>query len=311
MSLDKVLYNFARKGQIPTMKGYVGSGPISMDSEGRMVKTGVGREFFVAGNWGVDTNDGSSWDKAFLTFAAAVTANNADVAADKYGWATRNRIYISADTTTETLVALPNKCDVIGVGSYDANLMPGITGNHVPVNAGNYGTRFYNIHFKGAAAAGPIFTLASTSSGTCFEECMFDAPVTGTTNTMAIQTTAVPFVQILNCKFRGPFSSKVIYVAAGEAGGLRIIGNEITDGADDGIVIKSDATFSWGGIIDRNLVQVADLTIDENSDLVIVTRNICISGENVGAASYDFSLTLSSLNYITGADKTSIIPALA
>ena len=207
MSLDKVLYNFARKGMLPTMKGYVGSGPISMDSEGRMVKTGVGREFFVAGNWGVDTNDGSSWDKAFLTLAAAITANNADVAADKYGWATRNKIYISADTTTEDLVAFPNKCDVIGVGSYDANAKPGITGNHVPVNKGNYGTRFINIWFKAPADASPIVTLASTTSGCQFIECTFSATAT---TTIGIQATASPFLKVYGCRFEGAFVTSFI-----------------------------------------------------------------------------------------------------
>lgn len=308
MSLDKVLYNFARKGMIPTMKGYVGSGPISMDSEGRMVKTGVGREFFVAGNWGVDTNDGSSWDKAFLTLAAAIAANNADVAADKYGWATRNKIYISADTTTEDLVAFPNKCDVIGVGSYDANVRPGITGNHVPVNAGNYGTRFINIWFKAPADASPIVTLASTTSGCQFIECTFSATAT---TTIGIQATASPFLKVYGCRFEGAFVTSFITFGAGESGGTEIIGNLMVDGADNGIVAPNTVTASWANIIAHNLIQCADLTIDDDGDLFLIFDNVLISGENVGANSYDFGATKSAVNYVTGADKTSIIPALA
>jgi hypothetical protein len=146
--LDKVLYNFARRGIVPTLQGGVGGGPISVDSEGRLIRTGVGREFFVSNNFGVDTNDGSSWDKAFKTLAAAITANNADIAADKYGWDSRNRIYLTSGPTTETLVAFPNKCDVIGVGSCDANDKPMVTGHHAPVNAGNYGTRWINIWLR-------------------------------------------------------------------------------------------------------------------------------------------------------------------
>ena len=311
MSLDRVLYNFARRGVMPWMKGIVGSGPLSVDSQGRMISMDVGRSFYVAGNFGDDTNDGSSWDKAFKTFAAAITANNADVAADKYGWATRNRIYISGDTFEETLVAFPNKCDVIGVGSYDANLMAGITGNHAPVNAGNYGTRFINVHLKGAAVAGPIITLASTTSGLALWECLLDAPVSGTTNTIGVQATASPFLQIVNNKFRGPFSASFVTFGAGEAGGSRIVGNEMLDGADNGIVVNASTTTSWKSVIADNLIECADLTIDDNSDLFVIKNNILISGENVGASSYDFNVALASLNYLTGADKTSLIPALA
>lgn len=308
MGLDRALYNFARRGVMPSMQGRVGSGPISFDAEGKMIKTGVGREFFVAGNWGLDTNDGSSWDKAFLTLAAAISANNTDVAADKYGWATRNRIYFSADTSTEDLVAFPDKCDVIGVGSYDANLKPGLTGNHVPVNSGNYGSRFINIHFKAPADASPIVTLASTSSGPQFIDCEFDATAT---TTKGILATAVPFLKIIGCKFRGAYVNCFVELGAGEAGGLEIINNIMVDGADNGVVVNSSTTASWGGIIANNLIQCADLTIDENSDKIMVVGNILISGENVGASSYDLNVALSSLNYLTGADKTSLIPALA
>lgn len=308
MSLDRVLYNFARRGVMPWMQDITGSGPLSVDSQGRMIAMSVGKTYYVAGNYGSDSNDGSSWDKAFATVAAAVTASNAYIAGSSRGWAARNVIYISGDTFTEDLVAFPNKCDVIGVGSYDANLKPGITGNHVPVNAGNYGTRFINVHFKAPADASPIVTLANSSSGTQFVDCEFDATAT---TTIGIQATAVPFLKILGCKFRGAFVTSFITLGAGEAGGLEIRDNIMVDGADNGVVVNASTTFSWGGIIANNFIQCADLAIDENSDKAMVYNNILISGENVGASSYDFNVALAALNYITGADKTSIIPALA
>ena len=108
MSLDKVLYNFARRGIMPWMKGIIGSGPLSVDSQGRMIAMEVGKSYYVAGNYGDDTADGSSWDKALKTVAAAIALNNTNIAASKYGWAARNKIYISGDTFEETLVAFPN-----------------------------------------------------------------------------------------------------------------------------------------------------------------------------------------------------------
>lgn len=312
MNRDKAIYNFVRRGVMPAMQGGVGSGPLSMDVEGRMIKTGVGREFFVSNNFGDDNNDGSSWDKAFKTLAAAITANNADIAADKYGWDSRNKIYLTAGTTTETLVAFPNKCDVIGVGSYDANDMPGITGNHAPVNAGNYGTRFFNILFHGAAVAGPIITLASTSSGIQAIECLFDAPVSGTTNTRAILATASPFLKVINCGFRGPFSADYITFGTGEAGGTQIIGNTMQDSAANGIVLGSGTTASWRGLIRNNFIQCAGITINTQATSVFnVADNNLISAAAVGAGSYVIDLSYASNNYLTGNDVSVVIPDIS
>jgi hypothetical protein len=241
-----------------------------------------GKQYFVAGNYGSDGNTGESWDAAFKTLAAAIAANNANIAASSRGWAARNTMFISGDTFTETLVAFPNKCDVIGVGSYDANLMPGIIGNHAPVNAGNYGTRFINVHFKGPAVASPLITLASTSSGVQFIASLFDAHASTTT---AITSTAHPFMKVKDCAFQGAFATAYISIAAGEAGRTVIQDNRMGDAVAVGILINSGTTCSWRSIIDRNIIQAGTITIDDNSDLFYVTRNELISaaaGATVG-----------------------------
>jgi hypothetical protein len=273
MSIDKAIYNLVRRGIMPTLQGGVGGGPISINSEGAIMRQGVGREFFVAGNWGSDSNEGDSWDAPFLTLAAAITANNADVAADKYGWATRNRIYISADTTTETLVAFPNKCDVIGVGSYDANDKPGITGLHAPVNAGNYGTRFYNIWFKATAVASPIVTLASTSSGCQFIGCTFDGAA-GTT-TMGISATASPFLKVIDCEFFGPFATGYILFGAGEAASTVIEGCKMGGSSGYGVKFTSTTTSSYPSYVKDNIISVVTtgIVLDDDSDLIYTVGN--------------------------------------
>ena len=313
-SIDNKIYNLVRRGILPSLQGGVGSGPLSVDVNGAVIRTNIGREFFVAGNWGDDNNDGSSWDKAFLTLAAAITANNTDVAADKYGWATRNRIYISADTTTETLVAFPNKCDVIGVGSYDANDRPGITGHHAPVNAGNYGTRFINIWFKSTAVAAPLITLASTSSGIQFLGCTFDGAV-GTVTT-GITSVASPFLKIIGCDFFGPFATGYVALGAGEAGGTLIEGNWMHGSSGLGISANS-TTASYQMMAKDNVISVATtgLCVDDNTDLLFLVGNRFANGATLtNYAGYtgilDVNIARCIDNICMGADISMRVPRI-
>ena len=315
MNRDKAIYNFLRRGVMPSLQGGVGGGPLSLDSNGAIIRQGIGREFFVAGNWGVDTNDGSSWDKAFKTLAAAITANNADVAADKYGWATRNRIYLSADTTTETLVAFPNKCDVIGVGSYDANDKPGITGHHAPVNAGNYGTRWFNIWFKATATASPIMTLANTTSGCQCIGCTFDGAA-GTV-TLGISAVASPFLKVIDCEFFGPFATGYVLFGAGEAAGTLIEDCKMSGSSGYGIKATSTMTSSYPSYWKNNIVSVATtgIVLDDDADLVYTVGN---RGANAATLTNyagrtgicDLNEDRAIDNILTGADISVRVPLL-
>ena len=315
MSMDKAIYNLVRKGILPTLQGGVGSGPLSIDSEGKIIRQNVGRQFFVAGNWGDDTNDGSSWDKAFKTLAAAITANNADVAADKYGWATRNQIFLTADTTTESLVAFPAKCDVIGVGSYDGNDKPGITGLHAPVNASNYATRWYNIWFKATASASPIVTLTNATSGCQFIGCTFDG--SAGTVTLGISATASPFLKVIDCEFFGTFATGYIYFGTGEAAGTKIEGCKMGGSSGYGIKAASNMTSSYPSYWKDNVVSVATtgIVLDDDSDLVYTVGN---RGANAATLTNyagrtgicDLNEDRAIDNILTGADISVRVPLL-
>jgi len=156
-----------------------------------------GINYYVDVNAGIDTNDGLSWGTAFKTYAKAVTASNATIVASTKGtgrgWAARNTIFYKGDNKeadAETIITLPNKCDVIGVGSYDHRPMPMMIGNHV-IGAGAYmGTRFFNMGFMSPAAGGAIFTVPTTTSGLAFYGCHFDGRST-VAATYAIVATAV------------------------------------------------------------------------------------------------------------------------
>lgn len=268
-----------------------------------------GSTYFVDNNSGNDTNKGGSWEDAFKTLAKAVTVSNANIASGADRWARRNTIYYCADTETADLVAFPNKCDVIGCGSYDANSKPGITGNHVPVNTGNYGTRFINIWFKAPADAAPIVTLASTSSGIQFIECTFSATAT---TTIGVQATASPFLKIKGCRFEGAVTTAQISIAAGEAGGTEIVDNDILGSAAVGILVNASTTTSWQSVIKNNLIQAATLTIDENADLFYIVNNRLISAAaatTVGtcAEAIDINVFRAQGNYLSASNVTNIL----
>lgn len=264
-----------------------------------------GESYFVDNNDGDDgTNDGKSWTTPFKTLAKAVSVSNANIASGKATWAKRNAIYYSADTETATLVAFPNKCDVIGCGSYDANSQPGILGNHAPVNTGNYGTRFFNIWFKAAAVAAPTVTLASSSSGIQFIGCTFSG---NATSTIAIQATASPFLKVIGCRFEGAYATSDITFGVGEAGGTEIIGCRFTDSAASGIVVNASTTTSWGAFIDDCRVKAATVTLNDASNLFHVTNSDFISlasvtGYTSPAEAFVANAALCSRCYITAAN---------
>jgi len=272
-----------------------------------------GKVYYVEGNAGLDTNNGLSWEKAFKTLAAAITASNANIAAGKWGWASRNTIYVKGDRLDEDLVEFPDKCDVVGVGSCDAYIGAGIIGNHAPVETGNYGTRFFNMNFF-PQANGDIITLTSASSGIEFHNCIFIGVWGAITAPSAIDITASPQCIISNCRFLGAFSGDVIDVGAGDASGMKIEDNEIIGGADNGIVITGVATVIGAmsrGLIARNFIQVADKVIDSRAESAFnVVDNTCISGEALGASSYVIDLTYALRNAITGDDVSVYVPSL-
>jgi len=241
-----------------------------------------GTVYFVDNNSGNDGNTGKTWRSALKTLARAVTLNNVDIARGSDRWARRNTIYYTADTETATLVAFPNKCDVIGVGSYDGNVSPGITGNHAPVNTGNWGTRFINIWFKAPAVASPIITLASTSGGIQFVGCTFDG-VVGTVTT-GITATASTFLKVTGCRFKGGFATANISLATGALVECDIVDNVMIGSADAGILVNSGTTVAYGGTIAKNFISAAGICINDASSKFDIYNNRCITANAQGTA---------------------------
>jgi hypothetical protein len=290
--------------KLPGNDLYVGD-VLLANASGELTGSGYYKTYYVDVNAGADTNSGLSWTKALKHISPAIVLSNAAIAAGSKGWAARNRIFFKGDnneTDKETLITLPNKCDVIGVGSYDHRSYPVMIGNHV-IGAGAYmGCRFINMGFKSLAAGGAIFTVPTTTSGLQFINCFFDGS-TATAGTIGISLTAVELARIEGCEFIGAFSTAAIAIGAGESNGLVIRNNTIL-GAVNGITIASTMTTSVrGAIVDGNKIDVTTLGINDEADKAVISNNnINSAGGNGWAACAHFSIVRGSNNFITTAN---------
>ena len=274
----------------------------------------AGRIFYVEANTGIDGRDGLSWASAFKTLAAAFVASNAYIAlATGVGWASRNIIYYKGDNNeaaAETLITLPSKCDVIGVGSYDGRKQPSLIGNHV-IGAGAYmGTRFINMGFQSPAAGGVIFTLPTTGQ-VDFLNCVFDGR-SATPATIAINLTAVEQCQIIGCNFFGKYSTATINIATGSGRAMRIVDNFIESGA---IGIKINAGYTCVdamGAILNNTFAVVTLLLDDDSDTVMFGNNSgATESDGTQVLTLDSNADLAFNNVIAcGAGTVSIYPII-
>ncbi len=306
-------YNTARAKYEFGVYNSAGSVYAPFDEDGIKLPAVAGEDFFVDVNAGTTGATGKSWAAAVKTLAAAIVLSNASIAAGASGWAARNRIFFKGDNneaSKETLITLPNKCDVIGCGSYDHRAYPMMIGNHV-IGAGAYmGCRFINMGFMSLAAGGAIFTVPTTTAGLQFLGCTFDGR-TATPATHAIVMTAVEEAKIIGCKFMGKFSTATISIGAGASRGLVIRDNEIESGAI-GILVNASATCSDSiARILNNVFNVVTLVVDENSDKFQIGGNRgTTSAAQTLALIFDYNSALAFDNIITSATVTSVYPAL-
>lgn len=263
-----------------------------------------GRDYYVDGNAGHDTNNtGSSWDDAYKTVAVGLAASHANIASGAAGWAARNRVFIKGDSFEEDLVALAQKTDIIGVGTKHGFPMASIIGNHSTFAAAYGGCRLFNIQFMAPAAGGDIFTLPTGGNvaNIEFHGCNFAAS-SDIAASGAILCTDVDFLVIKDCQFTGGFSDAVIEFAAGTARGLLIEGNYI-DGNDEGIAIDASTTcVPEVGIINKNVIHTGTKCINDASSNFVVTNNNCITTQAKSGGHITANQYLSSGNKVNASD---------
>ena len=273
-----------------------------------------GSTYFVDGNSGSDggKGHGMSLAKPYKTLAYAAAVSHADIARGSDRWARRNRIYIMGDDLEEDLVALPQKTDIIGLGSSDNYPMACIRGNHAPVDSA-VACRFYNVRFRPAAST-DMWTLASTTGGGLeFWNCLWEAQYSTFTAPSGIDATACGNWRVMHCEFTGAFSSDYIDIGAGVATNVEIAYNKMKGSADNGIMTTGAVTVSAHhyGEIHHNFISCADKVIDTQAASVFyVYDNVGISGEALGASSYVIDLTRAARNCLTGNDVSVYVPSL-
>ena len=260
-----------------------------------------------AGKYYVDLNvaatGGGSPDHPFATIAEAITASNTSIglAANRW-WARRNKIYVCGDGIKESLTVLPEKCDIIGCGS-DLVPFPRVIGHHT-IALAKVGCRFINMGFI-VDGTGVGITIPAGCHGFQILGGMMQASNAG--NTVGVQITDSALFKIQGFEIH---QSPTTYGTGIFAVGIAVAGIvsthqfliddcfvEATEGID--VVASSPA---YGSRIQNSVIKATALTIDENSDTVIVRDNRLITAADIATttAGYNFNLALASGNILTG-----------
>lgn len=297
----------------------VDGGTIRLNARGQLAAGGI-MEPFSAGTLGgapsvfyvdgnvVSSGNGLSWLSAVKTLTEGLALAHAYMSTSgNRAWAQRATVYCCGDYLNEDLVILAEKSDIIGVGTTNSFDRCGLQGLHVPVTTNCWGSRWYNMHFENDSA-GAIWTLTSVSAGIKFLDCTFASR--DATDTIAVKATAVGFMEISGCHWAaGPekFTTTAIDILAGDAADTVIKNNFIV--GTIGIRINGSTTATAGNItIDNNVIRATGLTIDDDSDLAIVTNNMCISAAAYGSSAFDFNLARACNNVVTGNNDTKKVP---
>lgn len=262
-----------------------------------------------AGKYYVDLNvaatGSGSPDHPFATVAEAITASNASIglAANRW-WARRNKIFVCGDGITENLTVLPEKCDIIGCGS-DLVPYPRIIGHHT-IALAKVACRFINIGFQ-LDGTGVGITIPAGCHGLQIIGGMMQPSLAG--NTVGIQVTDSALVRIIGGfelhQNPGAYGTGICAVGiaiAGTASTHQFLIDDCFIEATEGIDVVASSP-AYGSRITNNVIKATVLTIDENSDVVIVANNRLITAVDIDsdpASGIDCNPDLASGNIITG-----------
>jgi hypothetical protein len=261
-----------------------------------------------AGKYYVDLNvaatgDGSP-DHPFATIAEAITASNASIglAANRW-WARRNRIFVCGDGIAENLTVLPEKCDIIGCGS-DLVPFPRVIGHHT-IALAKVACRFINMGWQ-ADGTGDLFVIPAGCHGLQFLGGMMQASAAGNTKALEITDSAIVKIQGVEIHQNpGAYATGIFAVGIaieGVASNHQTLIDDCFIEATEGIDVVASAP-AYGSRITNNLIKATVLTIDENSDVVIVANNRLITAVDIDAdpaLGIDCNPDLASGNIITG-----------
>lgn len=267
-----------------------------------------GFTYFVDSNAGSDGNDGLSKEAPFKTLAAAITASNLTIATHPdlagAGFAARNRIKYKGDGNTESLTVLPEKCDIIGVGSGGGfRTKPGLIGTHVIAGA-NSGCRIINMGFQPLADGANLWTLVNATKGIEFIDCRFESNRGAFVAGSAIVYTGPVYFRVENCYFEKDFSDAIIEILAGTFTDTMIKGNHF-NGNNEGINIATGVGGGDNVVIKENTFETTLACINDVDGVAVILNNIGTTAAARGlkqAGAIVGNVLLSAGNFFTCSD---------
>lgn len=259
-------------------------------------------DYFVDLN--VSATGEGSMQSPFATIAEAITASNASIGltANRW-WARRNRIFVMGDGIEEDLTVLPEKCDIIGVGS-DLVPYPRVIGHHT-VAVAKVGCRIINMGWQ-ADGTGDLFVIPAGCHGFMVIGGHVQPSAAG--NTKAFEITNSALVRILGVEI---YQNPAAYGTGIFGVGIAIEGTSanhqtVIDGcyinATEGIDVVSSAP-AYDSRISNCFIHAVALTVDDNSDQFHVIDNRLITDIDIDsdpALGIDCKIEYACGNVITG-----------
>jgi len=260
-----------------------------------------------------EQGDGTSWDEAKNTIAAAITLADTSIGfSPNRWWARRNRIFALGDGITEALTVAPEKTDLIGLG-YDIHPWPRVTGNMVIATAVS-GFRIFNMGFIPTSTS-PIIQFPSGMHGFGLHNVHL-MKSTSYTNSASFQITDcrdwVMDTVFMYPDNAGAYNTIGFNIAGTSLGvGKAIMRNSVIYGTE-GINVVDTGNYIEGAVFHDNVIVATNLCIDENSDCIAFINNHLITAAAAGSAAgsgvVDWNAALVSGNLATTSDNNGPIP---
>jgi hypothetical protein len=226
-----------------------------------------GREYFVNNIVGLSTYYGSSWLRPFDELSTAITAAEAyRLAMAATNVYVRNRIYVQGTATAySALTALPNYCDIIGIGADPRGNGAGIarvegaSTTDTVASTGVRGLNLFNMQFGGSGAAWAMNLAICFRS--IFENVAFVNRTTG-----GLQIVTGGGITLRNCHVGGDTATPALGINVGTAGG-----NFNQSLVEDCMIYASTSGFlnhaylSDGTLVRRNTIYGASYGVVDHS----------------------------------------------
>lgn len=273
-------------------------------SLGDLAGVSPGRVYYVNNVTGASTNDGLAWDRAFDDINDAITAAEAYrtslTANNRY---VRNKILIQGtniDYSTAlpypSVTALPNHCDIIGIGGNPYGdgsgiVVIGTTGTD-GVAGSQRGNYWKNIQFLALSDAIWAFDSVQTLR-TVFEDCAFMGRAAATTSGGGFRATGnCGGITFRRCHFGTNGAAQLIYGIYATSVtfnncliedctiGAKTAGIYLTSCTDSNTVIRRNTI--WGGISTQVVTGIASGTHSIITENFITASSDAIAGATAG-----------------------------